>query len=72
MLALRRAAPNVRAQFSRNLVNFPNDSKILGDEEQQGGRRKSELDDAKQGLVRNVFALAETNFDLLFRESGHI
>jgi hypothetical protein len=58
MLAFRRSVlPTVRSQFSRTLVNFPNDNKILGDDEQQGGRRKAELDDAKQGLV--VFFLID-------------
>jgi hypothetical protein len=32
-------------------MNFPNDHEVLSDSDQQGGRRKVELDDAAEGLV---------------------
>mmetsp|Transcript_47486 Transcript_47486/g.60977 ORF Transcript_47486/g.60977 Transcript_47486/m.60977 type:complete len:125 (-) Transcript_47486:263-637(-) len=51
-IALRNVvrAP-VRAPISRSIFSFKNDMEILSDDEQQGGRRKEELDAEKQGKV---------------------
>lgn len=52
--AARTPVPVVRSSL-RSFLTLKNDKKILSDDEQQAGRRKVELDNAKNGVVRIHF-----------------
>ena len=56
-VATRAPANPVRLPAARSFLSFDNDKQIRSDDDQQAGRRKQELDDAKKGLVR--FELAK-------------
>ncbi len=45
-------------KLSRSFLTSESDRKILSDDDQQGGRRKDEIDNAKEGLVIHSYNYA--------------